>query len=155
MEINPANSFNLEQSLLQNGYISIPLERLVSGHLVMPMTLNHLEGRFILDTGAGGTVIEAKRQAYFSMEAEFTEETATGAGATGLHMQLSKSNILQLERLELADHELTLMNLDHVNQAFAALDITAVDGVVGADILEALHAIIDYANLTLYLKAGN
>ena len=44
------------------------------------------------------------------------------------------------------------MNLDHVNSAFESMGLEKVDGVIGADILTNYNAIIDYKNLTLYLK---
>ena len=44
------------------------------------------------------------------------------------------------------------MNLDHVNNAFNSMGLKEVDGVIGADILSSNKGIIDYTNLTLYLK---
>ncbi len=44
------------------------------------------------------------------------------------------------------------MPLDHINNAFKQMGIEEVDGVIGADILTTGKAIIDYANLILYLK---
>jgi len=144
--------FNLEQSLINNGYEKIPLKKLISGHLYLNMKLNSINGGFILDTGAGATVIESKRKDKFKMVVEQTDETATGAGGTNLQMQISKENEIFIESVHLTKYELTLMNLDHVNQAFASIGIEEVDGVIGADILEDKKAVIDYKNLILYLK---
>ena len=44
------------------------------------------------------------------------------------------------------------MNLNHVNNAFILMGLKEVDGVIGADILTSNKAIIDYTNLTLYMK---
>jgi len=46
----------------KNGYMKIPIRKLLTGHLVFNVVLNGVDGRFILDTGAGGTVVELKRK---------------------------------------------------------------------------------------------
>ncbi|MEO1452031.1 MAG: acid protease, partial [Bacteroidota bacterium] len=102
--------------------------------------------------GAGATVIETKQQEKFKLVTEETSETATGAGGTDLQMQISRENEIFIESVHLPRYNLALMSLDHVNQAFTSLGIEEIDGVVGADILEEKHAIIDYKNLVLYLK---
>ena len=45
-----------------------------------------------------------------------------------------------------------LMSLNHVNNAFERFGLKKVDGVIGADILTSNKAIIDYVDLSLYLK---
>ena len=53
-------SFNLEQQLLKADYIKLQMEKMPSGHLHIVGELNGIKGNFILDTGAGATVIEEK-----------------------------------------------------------------------------------------------
>lgn len=45
-----------------------------------------------------------------------------------------------------------LMNLDHMNTAFKQHGLEEIDGVIGAELLLSGKAIIDYANMILYLK---
>ena len=44
------------------------------------------------------------------------------------------------------------MNLDHINDAFNSMGVKEVDGVIGADILTTNKGVIDYSEMTLYLK---
>lgn len=44
------------------------------------------------------------------------------------------------------------MNLEHGNNALSELGEKIPDGVIGADILNKGHAIIDYPKKVLYLK---
>jgi len=67
-------------------------------------------------------------------------------------MQTSDKNNLKIEKFELNELNLMLMNLDHVNNAFESMGLEKIDGVIGADILTNNKAIIDYSNLILYLK---
>src|SRR6476469_603528 len=75
-----ADSSALGQFLTQRGYKSVPLQKYASGHLSTEVVINGVTGRFILDTGAGGTVVEEKRQSKFKMSSAPTSEKATGAG---------------------------------------------------------------------------
>jgi len=145
-------SSSLEQFLIQNNeYIKIPLTKMASGHLHLKAFLNGVEGDFILDTGAGATVIDPKRQKKFSVKTQ--ESKSSGAGAGGqTSLQQSLDNSFKIEKLEMPKFLLYVMNLDHVNNAFTSMGLKEVDGVIGADILSSNKGIIDYANLTLYLK---
>jgi len=126
--------FNLEKSLVLNDYIKIPLTKEISGHLQLNGSINGVNGSFILDTGAGATVIEQSLKEKFKMTSIKTDDTATGAGGAVENMFL------------------TLMDLNYVNDAFESLGIQKADGVIGADVLTDGKAIIDYYNLALYLK---
>ena len=147
-----SNYTELESFLHEKGYVPIVLTKLASSHLLLKATLNDIEGLFLLDTGASASVIEQMHQERFHMNAENTEERATGAGASNIHMQTSSNNQLYFENLQIENLDMILMSLEHVNQAFRSLGIEEVDGVIGADVLHNYKAIIDYPNLILYLK---
>jgi len=144
--------FSLEQDLLANGYEKIALDKLRSGHLHFKLKLNGVIGSFILDTGAGATVVEENRRDKFKMKVKKSDEIATGAGGTDIQTHESNNNLIAINSLILKNYKLVLMSLDYVNQALVSMDIEEVDGIVGADILEDKEAIIDYSNLILYLK---
>ena len=143
---------SLESYLTKDNYVKLELKKMPSGHLHIFGQLNGVNGNFILDTGAGVTVIEEKSKDKFHMQTKESEEQATGAGGTGIRMQSSEKNILRTGELELKELNLMLMNLDHVNNAFESMGLEKIDGVIGADILTNNKAIIDYYNLILYLK---
>ena len=144
--------FSLENYLTKDGYVRLEMKKIPSGHLHLFGQLNGVDGNFILDTGAGATVIEEKNKEKFHMQTEKSDEQATGAGGTGMQMQTSDNNNLKIEELELNELNLMLMNLDHVNNAFESMGLEKIDGVIGADLLTNNKAIIDYSNLILYLK---
>lgn len=144
--------FDLGENLLQQGYTKIQLKKLISGHLQLIGNINDTDGRFILDTGAGKTVIEKEQKGKFKLTAKVLNGTAVGAGGANLAIQNSTNNSLLLGSLLLTDIELVLMSLDHINTAFEQLGMEKIDGIIGADILTAQKAIIDYVNLIIYLK---
>lgn len=145
--------FSLEDSLLSNDYVKIQMTKSAAGHLHLKGILNGIEGDFILDTGAGATVIEQNRKEKFIMQSKASNETATGAGGTDIVTQESDGNELIIgDTLKLSNTLLYLMSLDHINIAYKSIGITEIDGIIGADILTNNEAIIDYSNLVLYLK---
>ena len=48
--------------------------------------------------------------------------------------------------------KLVLFDLQHVNDALIAHNTLPVDGIIGADLLKASKAIIDYNKKCIYLK---
>ena len=52
--------FNLESYLTKDNFVKLELKKMPSGHLHILGKLNGIDGNFILDTGAGATIIEEK-----------------------------------------------------------------------------------------------
>ena len=149
---NNLDSTELEKFLtVKHGYIKIPITKMASGHLHIKVVLNGVDGEFILDTGAGATVVETNRKLKFNLNTEGTKESGTGAGGTQ-SLQKSAKNTFKLGALVKTIFNVYVMNLDHVNKAFTSMGLKEVDGVIGADILTENKAIIDYSNLILYLR---
>ena len=146
------NGKKLSHFLEKNGYIAIKLEKYRTGHLYTEVTINGVIGRFIVDSGAGATILEEKRKDKFNIVATPSELKGTGAGASGIATQSSTNNKLIISGYASDNFTITLMNLDHINTAFKKLGMEEVDGVLGADILLLGQAIIDYPNMILYLK---
>lgn len=143
----------LDELLTQHQeYERVQLEKTPSGHLQMDVSLNGVNGKFILDTGAGASVLEEKRKSAFSLEALKSKIMATGAGGGGIGMQVSAGNTLQIGQLEIENFSIYLMSLDHVNKAFLTMKLEEIDGIIGSDILTAKRGVIDYTNLILYLR---
>ena len=139
-------------TLALDGYSSIALTRMKTGHMTLQARINGIPGRFVLDTGAGRSVIEASRQAKFQL-ARIADTSGVAVGAGGsLPLRMSHGNRLQIGRY--VDYGFTayLMPLEQVNLAFLRRGHERIDGVIGADVLRSGHAVIDYASGTLHLK---
>ncbi len=141
------------QALAQQGFVAIPLTRHDSGHVGLSATLNGVEGHFLLDTGAGRTMVESARGVRFALRAPTAHPgVATSAGGAGLPVQVSDGNRLAIGRYADADFSALLISLSHVNVAFENRGQRAIDGVIGGDVLDRGRAVIDYAHDTLYLR---
>jgi len=88
----------------------------------------------------------------FLLEAKKSKTKAAGAGVTGMEIQISSNNQLQLGRWKIFNSEIILLDLSHVNEALAQHKSKKVHGIIGADVLLKGKAIIDYYNCCLYLR---
>jgi hypothetical protein len=141
----------LQKTLSKNGYKKITFKVTKTQHLLLKVTLNGVKGNFILDTGASNSCVGFESIEKFNLQAENSTTKASGAGATNMHTQIAKNNILQLIRWKNHDFDLVIFDLSHVNLALKHHKAKPVHGIIGADVLLQGKAIIDYYNCCLYL----
>lgn len=152
-EKNKLETAALEKFLTEKyDYVKIPITKERSGHLRVSVKVNGVPGDFILDTGAGATIIEAGKKDKFNLKlAEGAAAQGAGAGGTQ-SLKKTTSNTLEIGGFVKNDFNIYVMNMDHVNKAMAAMKQNEADGIIGADVLGQNKAVIDYGNLILYLK---
>lgn len=141
----------LDNLLRKQGYIKVPLEVYNSGHIVLQLKLNGINSKFLLDTGASGTVLTKECIEQFNLKVEETEESGTGAGSTNLEMQKTTNNVLSFQSLRIENLDFFIMDLKHVNDSFKEIGNELIDAVLGADILISRNCVIDYKGLNLYI----
>ncbi|VXB34547.1 conserved exported hypothetical protein [Luteimonas sp. 9C] len=143
----------LARALAPAGYTAVPMTRHGDAHLTVSVRINDVAGTFILDTGAGRTVIDRAAQSRFDQgRATRAGGRATGAGGSGMAIRALPGNRLRIGDYRDDAFTVHFLALDHVNAAFSQRGEAPVDGVIGADILERGGAVIDYPNLRLYLR---
>jgi predicted aspartyl protease len=142
----------LYQLLRSKGYTRVRLQTLPTNHYVLVATLNGVEGRFILDTGASTTCVSAELTAHFHLNAKPSKEKASSASANELDTEVAHHNELVIGSWSSKRRSVVLFDMQAVNHALQKLDIKSVDGIIGADILQSTKAMIDYQNDWLYLK---
>jgi predicted aspartyl protease len=149
-----SKALNVDSTLTHNGYYKIALVHNKADHITLKVKINGVEGLFILDTGASTTVVEKNQKDKFGVKIEQDSNKAEGVGADVPREQAldSKSNNVEINGHSLSNVDICVMNLDDVNAAYKQLGEKAPDGVIGANILKAGNAIIDYKNNLLYLK---
>lgn len=133
----------------------IKLRKIASRQLVATVRLNGAKGTFIIDTGAGNSILTNSQKSKFGLEeADIQAATETGLGFGGGNIALETVVIKELAfgNLKLHDFPFFLMDMHELNAGFEAEGIESVDGVIGADILFLLHAIINYQQQTLTLS---
>ena len=142
----------LYQLLRSKGYTRVRLQTLPTNHYVVVATLNGVNGRFILDTGASSTCVSTELAVHFHLNAKPSEEKASSASANELYTEVAHHNTLKIGSWSSKRRSVVLFDLQAVNLALQKLEIESVDGIIGADILQSTKAVIDYQNDWLYLK---
>ena len=142
----------LYQFLRSRGYTRVRLLTLPTNHYVVIATLNGTAGRFILDTGASSTCVSTELATHFHLNPKPSEEKASSASANELDTEVAHHNELVIGSWSSKRRSVVLFDMQAVNHSLQKLDIEAVDGIIGADILQSVNAIIDYKNDWLYLK---
>lgn len=143
---------SLKKFLNDKGYTRIKLTRTKTNHFEMDASINGVEGKFILDTGASSTCIGLDCSEKFKLNSEASDIRAAGAGASNMPTEISKRNVITIGAWSRKRIKLVLFDLNHVNQALINHNASPVNGIIGADILKRGKAIIDYEKKAVYLK---
>ena len=143
---------SLRNFLEKQGFHRVPLKKLKTGHYKLPVTVNHVPGMFILDTGASTSCIGFDGIPGFLLKSETSEIKASGAGAVNMDTKISRRNLLSVGEKRFKDVDFVLFDLSHINEALGQVKEAPVHGILGADLLKKHKAVIDYGRNALYFK---
>ncbi len=107
----------------------------------------------VLDTGASKTVFNKIFMENHLAAGDLitSERLSMGLGTTSMESFTIHLPELQIGKLKLKDFEAAVLDLSTVTYAYESLNLPAVIGVLGGDILHRHQAKIDYKKLTLGL----
>jgi hypothetical protein len=148
----------LKQKLKRKGYVPVKLKVLKvpeadTFHFLVKAGINNKKGNFILDTGASTTVVDINKAKKFKLNIpdEQPEMTAFGASPEQLDVRYTARNKIGIKKWTGGKFPVLLMDLSHIAEAMQIHDVE-IDGILGADVLIAGKAILDYGKKYLYLK---
>jgi len=142
----------LAEFLDNKGYHSVKLEKNEIGHYQFQILLNNIEGNFILDTGASSSCVGTEFAEKYNLLPEDSDYKAAGAGAINMETFQANVDSMSIDGIEVNLEKIILFDLSQINEALTQHDASNIDGIIGAEILEQLSAIISYAEKTVYLK---
>ncbi|HEY0750941.1 MAG TPA: retropepsin-like aspartic protease [Chitinophagaceae bacterium] len=155
MDQNTTSAENIHQLLTSMGYIAIPFRQNVAGQLLINAKINEVDGVYILDTGAGQTVIDTKQADTLKLKLNH-EETALTGGGVGAHSMEnmpSYNNKIEINNFKIDNLLVAVMSLETGWESLAQVGAhDKLYGIIGVDILKTGNAIIDFSRMTLYLK---
>lgn len=143
---------SLSDFLLNKSYFKVKMHPIASNHFKIISKINGIKGVFLVDTGASTTFIDLKLKEKFKLTSKPSSIKARGAGPDKIDTLLSKNNTLSIGRWVKKRFPIALIDLSHVNDTFESINCAAVDGIIGADVLQKGFAVIDYEKRYLYLK---
>lgn len=140
--------------LASPGYIAIPIQQNVAGQLLINAKINDVEGVYILDTGAGQTVVDAKQAEFLKLKLSLDEAELTGGGvgAHGLQNIPSYNNKLEIDQFRIDNFAVAVMALHTAWESLAQAGAhDELVGIIGVDVLKKGNAFIDFSTMKLYL----
>ena len=151
--VQSAGQASVAQALCGMGFSSIPMRALPSGHHIADVTLNGQPGTFVVDTGAGRTVIHAPYAQSFGLSPgpELKGGRAVGTGGEQAIQQFATSDF-RVGGTRTALNTIYGTNLGNVVQYLDAFAGKPVQGIVGQDVMRSQNAIVDIQQSRLYLR---
>jgi predicted aspartyl protease len=130
----------------------IQMSKLSTGHDVVEATINGQTGLFIVDTGAITVINQSLMNKYkLSSEDKIKSQNAAGAGGA-IVIDTYSMDSMTLGELHVPLEHVGVTDLNAVSQGLFNATGQLIDGIIGQDILLAMHAIIDGSNQHLYFE---
>lgn len=143
------------QLLVSKGYVAIPIRQNVAGQLLISATVNDVEGVYILDSGAGRTVIDSARVDALGLKLKHDEAESTGGGIGGHGVENVPSyhNAISIGGFRMDNLAVAVMPLSTAWESLAQVGAyEELYGIIGVDVLKAGSALVDFSTMTLYLR---
>jgi putative NADPH-quinone reductase len=120
-------------------------------HLLTEVLINGRKALVIVDTGASRSAFDRERIRKFVKQKKFRRnaQLASGIGTNTMRSHMITFRTLALGKIILKNYVAVLLDLSHVNKAYARLKISSVDGIIGSDLLKKHKAVVDYGKKTL------
>ncbi len=155
MDQKLATTENITRVLTSLGFLAIPFRQNIAGHLLINARLNGIDGVYLLDTGAGRTVIDAAQIDNLKLKLNYDESVNTGGGvgAHSLENIPSYDNDLEIGEYNAGKVAVAVMSLATAWESLSTVGAhDELFGIIGVDILRPGQGIIDFGTMTLYLK---
>ena len=123
-------------------------------HLITKVYINRKVARFVIDTGASQTVLDAHRINHFIPKGSKRklDSITTGVGTNELESAAITLPNLKLGTITTTNFEIVLLDLSHVNNSYSEMGFKKIDGILGSDLLQKFNAVIDFKKLLLTLR---
>ena len=140
-------------ALPQLGWAEVPLVPAGYGLVAVEAEAEGQRLMLLLDSGAATLALDRQAAERLRLALEQGQAKAVGLGAPGVAARSARLPSLRLGPFDPGPVTALVLDLAPVDQSRARTGGRPVDGVLGADFLEAHRAVIDYPHRRLYLKA--
>ena len=123
-----------------------------SNHIQIECEVNYITGKFLIDTGASNSCINYLSSTKFNVKFKKSNETASSATSEISETYYSEDNTLKIGDFQKNDFDLVLFDMSFINNSLEKKGVSAVDGIIGGDILNELNASISYKKKVISLE---
>ena len=133
-------------------FVLVPILREKSRHIVVVAQLSGLPARFVVDTGANGTIVDGAAVSRYKLKLSKASRKGGGVGSVSMRLNYIAKHDLKISDLDLSDIKMLTLDLTHVNAGLKRAKVHPVVGVLGADVLWRRNAVIDYGRGVMILS---
>jgi len=144
-----ADSGTLSDRLAVRGYRQVHFKLDDRGYPLLPVSVNGVVMRFLLDTGAGMSAVSSQVARDLRLPVTENAGTVVGAGGTA-RSRYATLDSLCMGSLRTGKTRLAVCVLNEPLPSGVVFDRDAIEGLMGADFLTPSRAIIDYQSRTLF-----
>lgn len=121
-------------------------------HIKIKALINGKTAWLIVDTGASKTVLDKNKiEAYLALDTiKSLDQLSSGLGTNTMESGMAEVEKIKLGGLLITKQPVAVLNLENVDIAYSQLQLPLVQGILGGDILQKYHAVINYKKQ--YLK---
>ncbi|MBE9492423.1 MAG: clan AA aspartic protease [Bacteroidetes bacterium] len=132
----------------------IPIEE-EGFHLMINAVINGQKANLLIDTGASRSVFDIEKIKKYIGEDQIlfekNEKLSTGLGTNTMESQSVIIDELKLGDLIIHNYQAVVLEMSHINQSYAKLNLPGIDGVMGGDLFYQYKVVIDYKRKSLKL----
>lgn len=164
---NRAEAAKLVGAARAGGFTQIPMTATRRGHPTVPCTINGRKGRLLVDTGAFVTGLDDDAARSLGLDRRPSRLTTRGFDGRVRSLELAPVEDMRIGGLRIAPQPLAVIDLFPKKRRlraisglgrieyYAALQVPRegpIFGLLGNELLDQRHAIIDLATMSLFLK---
>jgi predicted aspartyl protease len=135
-----------------SGFTAIPLQVSPRSKLFVNAAINNVSARLMVDTGAFGTMLHHAFVRQMGIPMQKTRVTATAVNLKDSDVQAARISKLSVGAVDLLNPQVGVTDLEGVIGSGLLEGSPPVVGLLGGEILNRHHGIIDLGTRTLYLK---
>ena len=135
-----------------HGFHSMPLHVSKSYNLYVDGQINGIPAKLMVDTGAFATLVHRDFIRRMKIPTRDTQYNSAGVNLRERGLQIAIINQLSIGKLRFRKKEVGVMDLQGLIHGGLLAATPPVVGLLGSEILQDHHGIIDFGTLTLYLK---
>lgn len=125
-----------------------------SFHIGLIAKIGRKNIRLIVDTGASQTVISSKLVDSLNLEKTVPElnNITVGIGQGTLNPEFAVLPEFRIDSVRISNLPCIVLPMDHINTTYKSAGHKSIDGILGNDLLAALKARLDIADLNIQVK---
>ncbi len=122
-------------------------------HCFIPAKVNGIYARFLIDTGASKTVFDKTfiNNHLQELYTKKSEQLTTGLGSNSIESEEAIIPFLKIGKLKIKNYHAHILDLSQVNETYRQVEMPAIDGVIGCDLLLAHQAVLNFKKKILVL----